>query len=134
MRVFAWRENAATPTSFDVDIPTWSEDPATYKSLTLGGINWLERVDGRIVAATRAGDQLWFGWTAGAGGVNARPNPYVQIAVVDPKQEKLLDSINLWDPQNAAACPLSRLTATTTSALATAPAGESNSRHTWWAS
>ena len=105
MRVFAWKETAAAPTSFDVDIPTWSDDTATYKSLTPGGANWLERVDGRIVAATKAGDKLWFGWTAGAGGVNARPHPYVQIAVIDPAQEKLLDSINLWDTNIGTACP-----------------------------
>lgn len=105
MRVFAWKDGAAAPSSFDVDIPTWSEDSSTYKSQTPDGANWLERVDGRLVAATRSGDQLWFGWTAGAGGVNARPHPYVQLALVDPKKQELVDSINLWEPDTATACP-----------------------------
>ena len=105
IRVFAWPQQAAAPTSFDVDIPTWSESRPSYQSTTPGGANWLERVDGRIVAASLSNGQLWLGWTAGAGGVNARPHPHVQIAVIDIKHEKLAENINLWDPKNATACP-----------------------------
>src|SRR5205807_1191992 len=65
MRVWAWKEADAAPTSFDVDIPTWTRPP--YSSQTQNGDNWLGRVDSRLVAGTRSGQELFFGWTAGAG-------------------------------------------------------------------
>jgi hypothetical protein len=103
MRVWAWNEGDAAPTSFDLDVPTWTRPP--YTSLTPSGDNWLGRVDARLVAGARSGNELFFGWTAGAGGVNARPNPYVQIARIDVTAAKLVDSINLWDPNDAVCCP-----------------------------
>jgi hypothetical protein len=104
MRIYAWKDNSSAPTTFDVNIPTWSRN-TPYQSITPDGRNWLERVDGRVVAATLAGNELWLGWTAGAGGVNARPNPYVQIARINTTTRQLIESINLWDPDHAICCP-----------------------------
>jgi hypothetical protein len=104
VRIYTWKEADKAPKSFEVNVPTWSRMAATYKSLTPDGRNWLGRVDGRTTAAVRVKNELWLGWTAGAGGVNARPCPYVQVARIDLAAEKLIESINLWDPQHAVAC------------------------------
>src|SRR6516162_8741001 len=47
---------------YGLDIPTWTRPP--YSSITPNGDNWLGRVDGRIVAGARSGNELFFGWTA----------------------------------------------------------------------
>ncbi|MER9316349.1 hypothetical protein NKI31_12690 [Mesorhizobium sp. M0659] len=103
IQIFAWPDASATATSFGVDVPTFNSDQP-YRSTTPDNKEWLERVDRRMTGGTQAGQQLFFAWTAGAGGVNARPNPYVQIACVDVATRTLVDSINLWDPVDAIAC------------------------------
>jgi hypothetical protein len=105
MRVYAWKESDAAPTHFDVNIPTWEPPPPDYVETMPKKGKWLGRVDDRIVAGACTGKELYFGWTAGAGGVNARPNPYVQVARIDVKTRKLMESINLWDPEDAVCCP-----------------------------
>ena len=97
------RTRRLSATSFSVDVPTFNSDQP-YTSLTPDNRNWLERVDRRMTGGTQAGQQLFFAWTAGPGGVNARPNPYVQIACVDTATQKLVNSINIWDPVDAIAC------------------------------
>ncbi len=79
IQVFAWPDASASATSFSVDVPTFNSD-RPYTSLTPDNRNWLERVDLRMIGGTQVGQQLFFAWTAGPGGVNARPNPYVQVA------------------------------------------------------
>ncbi|MBA5800318.1 hypothetical protein [Rhizobium changzhiense] len=103
IQVYAWPDASPTATSFEIDVPTFNSDQP-YRSTTPDNRDWLERVDRRMTGGTQAGQQLFFAWTAGAGGVNARPNPYVQIACVDIATRALLDSINLWDPVDAIAC------------------------------
>jgi hypothetical protein len=103
IRVFAWSEADPGATSFDVDVPSWNRT-TPYPSQTPDGRNWIGRVDGRMTGAAQAGQVLYFAWTAGAGGVNARPHPYVQIACVDIPGRRLVQTINLWDPTDAIAC------------------------------
>ncbi len=103
IQVFAWPDGAATASSFEVDVPTFNS-AQPYPSVTPDGKRWLDRVDRRMTGGTRAGQQLYFAWTAGPGGVNARPAPYVQIARVDIATQQLIESINIWDPVDAVAC------------------------------
>lgn len=103
IQIFAWPDASATATSFGVDVPTFNSHQP-YRSTTPDNREWLERVDRRMTGGTQAGQQLFFAWTSGPGGVNARPNPYVQIACVDIATRTLVDSINLWDPVDAIAC------------------------------
>ena len=103
IQVFAWPDASPSATSFTVDVPTFNS-AQPYASMTPDKKKWLERVDRRMTGGTQAGQQLYFAWTAGAGGVNARPNPYVQIACVDIATKKLADSINIWDSVDAIAC------------------------------
>ena len=103
IRVWRWPESAARPTSREIGVASWSEDD--YLSRGPDGRKWLARVDSRITGATLAGSELWFAWTAGRGGVNERPHPYVQIARVRARDLTLVRNVNLWDPESAIAFP-----------------------------
>lgn len=99
LRVFTWKETSAAPTSNDLTVASWSTVP--YKSITPDGRNWLQRADSRHTGATRAGNELWFAWGSPKGGVNQRPNPFVQIARINLTNMTLIENINLWDPNSA---------------------------------
>jgi hypothetical protein len=101
LRVFSWDESAAQPSFSDVAVARWAA--GSFQSLTPDGVNWLGRVDPRITGATRAGQDLWFAWSANRGGINNRPQPYVQIARINSKTLSLIDNLNIWDPE-AAVC------------------------------
>jgi hypothetical protein len=103
LRVFEWDEESPNPTFTDVPVATY--EPGPFNSLTPAGLNWLGRLDDRLVGATMAAKELWFAWSANKGGVNNRPNPYAQIARIDSGTLQLLENINLWDPQFAIAYP-----------------------------
>jgi hypothetical protein len=97
--VFSWKESSATPTSKEVTVATWSRGP--FSSTTPDGRDWLQRADARHTGATLAGNELWFAWGSAKGGVNARPNPFVQIARINATTMTLIENINLWDPSSA---------------------------------
>jgi hypothetical protein len=97
--VFSWKESSTAPTSNDISVASWSSGP--YSSVTPDGRNWLQRADGRHTGATMAGNELWFAWGSAKGGVNARPNPFVQIARINANTMTLVENINLWDPNSA---------------------------------
>lgn len=103
IRVYSWPENATNPTFRNVNVAQWVAGP--YQSLTPDNNNWLGRADRRMTAATKRGNELWFGWTANQGGANHRPHPYAQIARVDATTFALIDNVNLWDPSSAIAYP-----------------------------
>lgn len=103
LRVFSWDEGAAQPSFQDVTVASWSGND--YQSQTPDGFDWLGRCDYRLVGAAMAGNELWFAWSAGRGGVNNRPQPYAQIARIDANSFAVLDNINLWDPNVAIAYP-----------------------------
>src|SRR5262249_59502607 len=60
--------------------------------------------DARITGATLANNELWFAWSVDSGS-NQRPRPFVQIARIDARNLTLLDNINVFDPNSAAAYP-----------------------------
>jgi hypothetical protein len=99
LRVFSWKETSPTPTASDVPVATWSAGP--YSSTTPDGHDWLQRADPRLVGATLAGAELWFAWGSAKGGINARPNAFVQIARINATTMTLIENINLWDPSSA---------------------------------
>jgi hypothetical protein len=101
LRVFWWDEGTPQPSARDVAVATWNE--TDYSTPTPSQDDWLARADPRVTGATRAGDELWFGWGAGRGGANNRPHPYVQIARLGANDLRVTDNINLWDP-GAAIC------------------------------
>jgi len=81
LRVIHWDDGVANAVSHSVSVPNWSSGP--YSSATPAGYNWLARVDSRITAATVVGNEVWFGWTAAAGGAYSLPQPYINIVRVD---------------------------------------------------
>lgn len=101
VRVYSWPESAAHPTFRDVNVARWAA--GAYVSKTPDNHNWLGRADQRMTAATKRGNELWFGWAANRGGANNRPQPYAQIARIDATSFALLENINIWD-QNSAIC------------------------------
>jgi hypothetical protein len=103
LRVFSWSERARRPAFRDVSVGTWSAND--YRSVTPDGFDWLGRADPRHVGATMAGNELWFAWGAGRGGINNRPHPYAQIARIDATSLNVLENINLWDADVAISYP-----------------------------
>ena len=99
LRLFLWKETAATPTFKDITVGSWSAGP--YSSVTPDGKDWLHRADGRHSGATLAGNEIWFAWGSAKGGANARPQGFVQIARINATSLTLIENINLWDPNSA---------------------------------
>ncbi|MGH9941739.1 MAG: hypothetical protein ACRD9R_05180 [Pyrinomonadaceae bacterium] len=95
LRLFSWDEAAAQPSFRDVAVARWSVGP--YTSLTPDNRNWLARADYRMTGATKRINEVWFAWASGSGGVNNRPNPFVQIARINTTNFSVIDNINLWD-------------------------------------
>ncbi|MGI9234854.1 MAG: hypothetical protein ACR2RD_14565 [Woeseiaceae bacterium] len=103
LRLYSWPERSASPTFRDVAVGSWEADD--YSSPTPDGRQWLNRADSRLLGATKAGDHLYFAWSAGRGGTNQRPQPYVQIAKVSARTRRLRENINIWDANAATAYP-----------------------------
>lgn len=104
LRVFSWPDSGQV-SSREVRIARY--DRSDYRSMTPGprARNWLGRADDRITAATRSGNEIWFGWSAGRRGSNSRPQPYIQIARIDSRNFQLIENINIWDQNSATAYP-----------------------------
>jgi len=103
LRVYSWPERSASPRFRDVSVASWDADD--YGSRAPGRRQWLRRADSRLLGATKAGDHLYFAWSAGRGGANQRPQPYVQVAKVSARTKRLLENINIWDASFATAYP-----------------------------
>ena len=95
LRVFSWGETEAQPSFRDVPVARWAVGP--YTSQTPDNRNWLARADPRLTGATKRNDELWFAWGSGSGGVNNRPNPFIQIARINSTNFSLIENINIWD-------------------------------------
>jgi len=100
LRVFSWKESAVAPTSTTVKVARWV-DGNGYQSRTPDNRRWLDRADSRITGATMRDTELWFAWGSNRGGANQRPRAFVQIVRIDSKNMKLIENINLWDPNSA---------------------------------
>lgn len=66
MRIFSWAQNTMTYFWRDVNVASWTNN--NFESNTPDNQNWLGEVKAVgtwIAGATRAGNHVWFGWTAG---------------------------------------------------------------------
>lgn len=104
LRVHTWEEDEETAAYFDVPVATWTGGNGYY-SETPDGFNWLRRIDPRVLGATKAGNILYFAWSVDRGGANERPQPYIQIARINALNMRLLNNLNIWDPNAATAYP-----------------------------
>jgi hypothetical protein len=103
LRVFSWAEGGDKISLHDVNVGSWSGTSSSFVSPTVGGFNWLGRVDSRVMAATRRGAELWFGWTSGAHG--DRGKPYARIVRIDSGTFKRIAEIDIWNRDIAFAYP-----------------------------
>lgn len=103
LSVFSWPESQTAPTSQDMGVARWIGTNG-YISRTPDGRRWLDRSDPRITGATFAstptGNELWFAWGVDAGS-NQRPQPFVQIARINPQNMTLIEDVNLFDMDSA---------------------------------
>ena len=104
LRVYTWEEDEEDAAFFDVPVATWTGGNG-YLSETPDGFNWLRRIDPRVLGATKAGNILYFAWSVDRGGANDRPQPYIQIARINALNMRLLNNLNIWDPDAATAYP-----------------------------
>ncbi len=108
MRIFRWPESgvdATTIASADVATAAWQD--TNYTTSTPDGFNWMARVDDRITAGAKAGNELWFGWTAGRGtqGGVTRSQPYVGIVRVNATTLAKIGDGNISSSSFAVAYP-----------------------------
>ncbi len=99
LTVFAWNEDAATPSQSSVGVARWIGGNG-YRSVCKDGNRWLDRADPRITGATQRGGELWFSWGVDQKS-NHRTNPFVQIAQITAADLTLIDNINVFDPDSA---------------------------------
>ena len=99
LAVFSWPEDRAQPVLTDIAVARWIGGNG-YVSRTPDGRRWLDRADPRITGATFANNELWFAWGVDRGS-NRRARPFVQIARIDARNLKVIDNVNIFDPQSA---------------------------------
>jgi hypothetical protein len=93
VRVYAWPETAAAPTSRDVPVSKWNA--GGYSNPGPDGRNWLGRCDPRITGAWVVGGTLGFMWTANNKS-SARPRPYVRVVRIDVATMKVIDEPDIY--------------------------------------
>ncbi len=101
LRVFTWPESSTTITSDDVAVQVWSN--ATRVAPGPDGRDWLGRVDPRITAAWRSGDNIGFGWTV-AQDTNFS-FPHVRVALLNRNTKAVVAEPHLWSADFAFAYP-----------------------------
>jgi hypothetical protein len=99
LAVFSWPESSNAPVSNFVGVARWLGGSG-YRSPTPDGSRWLDRADPRITGATLTSTSLWFAWAVDRGS-NQRPNPFIQIAKINPANLTLIENINVFDPDLA---------------------------------
>lgn len=103
LRVFAWPESSAQPTSGLAPVTRWIGGDG-YHSRTPDGKRWLDRADPRITGATLADGHLWFAWTVNRGS-NLRPKPFIQVARIRVADMTTVENRNVFDTDSATAYP-----------------------------
>jgi len=97
LRIFSWDESALNPVASDVGIPTIAND--NWVTKLPDGSEWLPgltKIGSNVQGATKAGDELWFAWSAArevrvkGALVRSWPQPRVEIAVVNATTLKLV--------------------------------------------
>ena len=108
LRVFYWDESSTLVFHTDVNIA--SIPTQDWVSRTPGGQDWLAKrapAEG-VVAATKVGNQLWFGWSAGrkvdlgnGGSRTVLSQPHIEIAMIDATRLSLIGERYIWFPDYA---------------------------------
>jgi hypothetical protein len=116
IRVFRWDEAPTSPV-FHFDVPISTVPTADYSSLTPDGDDWLpptSKIDWAITGGARAGDSLWFAWSAGKKYANEDLSPfphahieYVIITIQDFGIGQAITAIQhyIWNSKFAFAWP-----------------------------
>ena len=107
LRVFYWDESSTLVYHVDIDI---ASIPTVNWTSATPGQDWLAKGAPRegIVAATKTGNQLWFGWSAGrdvdlGDGKTRRvvSQPHIEIAIIDTTRLSLTGQRYIWFPDYA---------------------------------
>jgi hypothetical protein len=97
LRVFSWDEGASQVFFNDIPVARWDGEDFQSRTPLPDRFDWLGRADPRIVGAAMAGNELWFAWGSGRGGVNNRPQPFVQMARINADDFSVIDNVTLWN-------------------------------------
>jgi hypothetical protein len=123
LRVFSMTEGEGKYYQHDVPINSWPG--GTISSIAKDGTtDWLNFLGtsfpgNAVLGAARAGNSVWFAWTASAGG--GFPNPQVQMVQVDISNFSMQQQVQIWNTDYAFAFP----------ALSTNAAGELGMSLAW---
>ena len=116
MRVFSLQENSNTYFWRDIGIASWANNtPLT--SLTPDNQNWINFLfnpttqnpgggfpANAVLGATRVGNQLWFGWSAGTD--SNFPRPHIEMVTLDRNNNfNKIQQVQVWNPDYAFAYP-----------------------------
>ncbi len=104
LRVFSWAEGSNTYFWRDIGISSWANN--TLSSKTPDAQDWLSFgfPGNSIVGATRAGDQLWFAWTAGTD--SNFQQPHVEMVTLDRSNNfNKTQQVQIWNNSYAFAYP-----------------------------
>lgn len=118
LRVFSWRNDSTTYFWRDVEVRNWPN--ATLSSDGPNGNNWFGGgvdssgastgfPDNAVIGICRRLNELWLGWTAsngdgGSGGFNF-PHPHVQIVKINIGDWKVIEQMQVWNPDHAFGYP-----------------------------
>ena len=104
MRIFSWKENSTTYFWRDRNINSWTTGLANN---TPGGVNWLSGSNGfpgnSVLGITRRNNEVWFAWSANAGGGFA--NAHVQVVKVRNSDYSVIQQMQIWNNDYAFAYP-----------------------------
>jgi hypothetical protein len=116
LRVFSLPENSSTYSWRDITVSTWANNtPITVN--TPDTQNWLNFMfnpttqnpsggfpANAVLGATRVGNQLWFGWSAGTDSNFAQP--HIEMVSLDRNNNfAVLQQVQVWNPNYAFAYP-----------------------------
>lgn len=103
IRVFSMKEGENRYSWRDININSWQN--GTISSNTPGNINWLAFgfPGNAVLGATRRNNEVWFAWTASAGG--GFQNPHVQVAKFSLPNYNLIEQMQIWNNDYAFSYP-----------------------------
>ena len=118
LRVFNWRNDSTGYSWRDVEVRNWPN--GTLTSNGPNGNNWFGGgvtaagvstgfPNNAVIGITRRLNELWLGWTAssgdgGSGGFNF-PHPHVQIVKLDINGWRVIEQMQVWNPDLAFGYP-----------------------------
>lgn len=103
IRIYSLKEGEGRYYWRDVNINSWNN--GTISSIAPGGIDWIVNFFPRnaVIGATRRNNEIWFAWTASAGG--GFQNPHVQVAKFKISDYSLIDQMQIWNNDYAFCYP-----------------------------